>query len=170
MSGIQFMATSQRSTKATAGRYRDAVTLLKADHQQVKQWFAQFRKAGEQARQGMLARNICDALRLHTSIEEEIFYPAFLEATKNEDIHHEAEVEHQSAERLIVEIEQSTPADDFFRAKVNVLGEMIKHHIREEEKPGGMFAKARKAKMDLRTLGQQLAERKSELESEQQAA
>jgi len=130
------------------------VTLLKADHQQVKQWFAQFRKAGEQARQGMLARSICNALRLHTSIEEEIFYPAFLEATKNEDIHHEAEVEHQSAERLIVEIEQSTPADDFFRAKVNVLGEMIKHHIREEEKPGG----------------QQLAERKSELESEQQAA
>jgi len=146
------------------------VTLLKADHQQVKQWFAQFRKAEDQARQGMLARNICDALRLHTSIEEEIFYPAFLEATKNEDIHHEAEVEHQSAEHLIVEIEQSTPADDFFRAKVNVLGEMIKHHISEEEKPGGMFAKARQAKMDLRTLGQQLAERKSELESEQQAA
>jgi hypothetical protein len=139
------MATSQRSTKATAGRYRDAVTLLKADHQQVKRWFAQFRKAGDHARQGMLARNICNALRLHTSIEEEIFYPA-------------------------VEIEQSTPADDFFRAKVNVLGEMIKHHIREEEKPSGMFAKARKAKMDLRTLGQQLAERKSELESEQQAA
>jgi hemerythrin superfamily protein len=169
-SGIQFMATSQRSTKATAGRYRDAVTLLKADHQQVKQWFAQFKKAGDQTRQGMLARNICNALRLHTSIEEEIFYPAFLEATKDEDIHHEAEVEHQAAERLIVEIEQSTPADDFFRAKVNVLGEMIKHHVREEEKPGGMFAKARKAKMDLRALGQQLAERKSELESEQQAA
>jgi hemerythrin superfamily protein len=164
------MATSRRSTKAAAGRYRDAVTLLKADHQQVKQWFEQFRKASGETRRGVLARNICHALRLHTTIEEEIFYPAFLEATGNEDIHHEAEVEHQAAERLIVEIEQSTPSDDFFRARVNVLGEMIKHHVREEEKPGGMFATARKAKMDLKTLGQLLAERKSELESEQQAA
>lgn len=164
------MATSRRSTRAAAGRYRDAVALLKADHQQVKQWFAQFKKADDQARQQMLARNICHALRLHTNIEEEIFYPAFLEATEAEDIHHEAEVEHQAAERLIVEIEQSSPADDFFRAKVNVLGEMIKHHVREEEKPGGMFARARKVRMDLKSLGQQLAERKSELESEQQAA
>jgi len=164
------MATSRRSTRAAAGRYRDAIALLKADHQQVKQWFAQFEKASDHARQQMLARNICRALRLHTSIEEEIFYPAFLEATEEKDIHHEAEVEHQAAERLIVEIEQSTPSDDFFGAKVTVLGEMIKHHVREEEKPGGMFAKARKARMDLKALGQQLAERKSELESEQQAA
>ncbi|MBV8878235.1 MAG: hemerythrin domain-containing protein [Gammaproteobacteria bacterium] len=164
------MATARRSTKATAGRYRDAITLLKADHQQVKQWFAQFKKLSDASRQQMLARSICQALRLHTSIEEEIFYPAFLEATGNKDIHHEAEVEHQAAERLIVEIEQSNPSDDFFKAKVNVLGEMIKHHVREEEKPGGMFAKARKARMDLKALGQQLAARKSELESEQQAA
>ena len=164
------MATSRRSTRAAAGRNRDAVTLLKADHQQVKQWFAQFKKASEPSRQQMLARSVCHALRLHTSLEEEIFYPAFLDATSDKDIHHEAEVEHQAAERLIVEIEQSNPSDDFFRAKVNVLGEMVKHHIREEEKPGGMFAKARKAKMDLKTLGQQLAERKSELEAEQQAA
>lgn len=164
------MATSHRSTRATSGRYRDAVTLLKADHQQVKQWLAQFSKAREPARQQMLARNICQALRLHTNIEEEIFYPAFLEATHNKDIHHEAEVEHRAAEGLILEIEQSSPSDDFFRARVNVLGEMVKHHIREEEKPGGMFARARQARMDLKALGKQLAERKSELESEQQAA
>jgi hemerythrin superfamily protein len=164
------MATARRSTKAAAGRNRDAITLLKADHQQVKQWFAQFKKASDASRQQMLARSICQALRLHTNIEEEIFYPAFLEATRNKDIHHEAEVEHQAAERLILEIEQSSPSDDFFKAKVNVLSEMIKHHVREEERPGGMFAKARKARMDLKALGQQLAERKSELESEQQAA
>jgi hemerythrin superfamily protein len=164
------MATSHRSTRGTAGRYRDAVTLLKADHQQVKQWFAQFSKARERARQQRLARDICQALRLHTNIEEEIFYPAFLEATNNKEIHHQAEVEHLAAERLIIEIEQSSPSDDFFRARVNVLGEMVKHHIREEEKPGGMFAKARQARMDLKALGQQLTARKSELESEQQAA
>ena len=162
------MPTTSRSSRATTGRYRDAITLLRADHQQVKQWFAQFAKATDPRRQTTLARSICHALRVHTALEEEIFYPAFLESTGNKAIHHEAEVEHQAAERLILEVEQSTPADEFFRAKVNVLGEMIKHHVREEEKPGGMFAKARRARMDLKGLGQQLAQRKSQLEAEQQ--
>ncbi len=164
------MATTRRPARRTAARYTDAVSLLRADHQQVKQWFAQFRKARDPARQRTLARNICQALRVHTNIEEEIFYPAFLEATKSKDLHHEAEVEHQAAERLIVEIEQSAPTDEFFTARVNVLGEMITAHVRLEEKPGGMFARARKARMDLKVLGQQLAQRKSELESEQQSA
>ncbi|MBV8144894.1 MAG: hemerythrin domain-containing protein [Gammaproteobacteria bacterium] len=159
------MPIASRTTKAT-GRHRDAVTLLKSDHQQVKAWFAQFTKATDQVRQGTLARDICHALRVHTTLEEEIFYPAFLESTGNKAVHHEAEVEHQAAERLIAEIEDSTPADDFFTARVNVLGELIKHHVREEEKPAGLFAKARKAGMDLKGLGAQLAERKSQLEAE----
>ena len=162
------MPTSRQSSRAATARSRDAIALLKADHQQVKQWFAQFKKATDQRRQSALAQSICDALRLHTTIEEEIFYPAFLESTGDRDLHHEAEVEHQAAERLILEIEQSSPSDEFFTAKVNVLGEMIKHHVREEERPGGMFAKARKARMDLKGLGRQLAERKSQLQAEQQ--
>ena len=108
-------------------------------------------------------------MRLHTAVEEEIFYPAFLAATQDKAIHHEAEVEHHAAEELIAEIEKLTPADDYFTAKVNVLGEMIKHHVKEEEKPGGMFVEARKAKMDLAALGARLAERKSQLESGQKA-
>jgi len=162
------MPTSRQSSRAATARSRDAIALLKADHQQVKQWFAQFKKATDQRRRSALAQSICDALRLHTTIEEEIFYPAFLESTGDRDLHHEAEVEHQAAERLILEIEQSSPSDEFFTAKVNVLGEMIKHHVREEERPGGMFAKARKARMDLKGLGRQLAERKSQLQAEQQ--
>jgi hypothetical protein len=164
------MATSLKSKSTRPARHRDAVTLLKADHQRVKQWFAQFRKATDESRQSALAREICHALRLHTTIEAEIFYPAFLAATQHKAIHHEAEVEHHAAEELIAEIEKSTPADDYFRAMVNVLGEMIKHHAKEEEKPGGMFAEARKAKMDLAALGARLAERKSQLESGQTAA
>jgi hemerythrin superfamily protein len=162
------MATAKKSVRPV--RRRDAVALLKSDHQQVKQWFAQFRKAADQARQNALARDICHALRLHTTIEEEIFYPAFLKATQDKDIHHEAEVEHHGAKELIAEIERSSASDDYFRARVNVLGEMIKHHVREEEKPGGMFSEARRAKMDLLALGEQLAERKSQLESVEQAA
>jgi hemerythrin superfamily protein len=164
------MPTSLKSKSTRPVRHRDAVTLLKADHQQVKQWFAQFRKTTDESRQRALAREICHALRLHTTIEEEIFYPAFLSATQDKDIHHEAEVEHHAAKELIAEIEKLTPSDNYFRAKVNVLGEMIKHHVKEEEKPGGMFAQARKAKMDLATLGTRVAERKSQLESGEKAA
>jgi hypothetical protein len=144
--------------------------LLKADHRQVSELLAQFKKTAKESRQITLARDICQAFRLHTLIEEELFYPAFLLATEDEDIHHQAEVQHQAAKELIVEIEKLTPGDDYFRPKVNVLGEMIKHHAREEEKPGGMFAEARKAKMDLLALGARLAARKSQLESEQKAA
>jgi hemerythrin superfamily protein len=164
------MVTSTKSRAARSPRQRDAVALLKSDHAQVKQWFATFKRVSDTTQQSSLARNICQALRLHTALEEEIFYPAFLEATDDEDIHHQAEVEHQAAEQLISQIEQLSPSDEYFTARVNVLGEMIKHHITEEEKPGGMFAEAKKAKMDLVGLGKQLAERKSQLESQQQAA
>ena len=164
------MATPVKSGRTRPSRRRDAVALLKADHRQVKQWFAQFARTSNHARQNSLARDICHALRLHTTIEEEIFYPAFLEATHDKDIHHKAEVEHYGAKELVAEIERSSASDDYFRAKVNVLGEMIKHHVKEEEKPGGMFSEARKAKMDLLALGERLAERKSQLETMEKAA
>jgi hemerythrin superfamily protein len=162
--------TARKSTRRTASRTRtrkaasnDAIALLKADHREVESWFEQFESARSQSRQQELASKICQALKVHTQIEHEIFYPAFLEATGDEDIHHEAEVEHQGAEKLISEIEASGPDDDYFRAKVTVLSEMIKHHVNEEEKRDGMFAKARQSDMDLATLGEQLASRKSEL-------
>jgi hemerythrin superfamily protein len=144
----------------------DAITLLKADHRQVEDWFGQFEKARDEDRKQKLATQICTALKVHTMIEEEIFYPAFLEATEEKDIHHEAEVEHDGAKKLIAEIEASSPDDDYFDAKVTVLSEMIKHHVKEEEKPGGMFSKARDSELDLDALGEQLAMRKAELEGE----
>jgi hemerythrin superfamily protein len=141
----------------------DAIALLKADHRQVTEWFEQFQKSRAPRQKASLAERICAALRVHTQIEEEIFYPAFLEATDEKDIHHEAEVEHNGAKKLIAEIEQSGPEDDYFDAKLKVLSEMIKHHVNEEEKRGGMFAEARSSKLDLRQLGEQLAARKAQL-------
>ena len=79
-------------------------------------------------------------------------------------MHHEAEVEHDGAKKLIAEIEASSPDDEYFKAKMSVLSEMIKHHVNEEEKRGGMFSEARHADMDLVALGEQLAARKAELE------
>jgi hypothetical protein len=156
---------TQTSSRRGPNSAKDAIALLKADHRQVEEWFAAFEKARDKNRKAQLAAQICDALRVHTQIEEEIFYPAFLEATDYEDIHHEAEVEHEGAKRLIGEIE-SKPSDEYFGARVAVLSEMIKHHVKEEEKPDGMFAKARKSDMDLAEIGEQLQARKSELEGD----
>ena len=153
------MAKAKKATRP------DAISLLKADHRQVEKWFSQFEKARDSSRKEKLARQICDALKVHTAIEEEIFYPAFLEATKDKEIHHEAEVEHAGAKKLIAEITSSDARDDYYDAKVTVLSEMIKHHVKEEEQLGGMFAEARKAEMDLTDLGEQLKERKAELEA-----
>jgi len=141
----------------------DAVALLKADHREVEGLFEQFQKTKSEERKKALASKICNALKLHTAIEEEIFYPAFLDATEEEDIHHEAEVEHEGAKKLIDEIETSGPSDDYYDARVKVLSEMIKHHVNEEEKRDGMFAKAKQSDMDLNALGQALKARKKEL-------
>ena len=145
---------------------QDAIALLKADHRQVEEWFEKFEETESGARKQELATKICDALTVHATIEEEIFYPAFLEATDDKDIHHEAEIEHEAAKRLIAEIEESSPDDEYFGSKVKVLSEMIKHHVKEEEQPEGMFAEARDSDMELGALGEQMAARKAALEGE----
>jgi hemerythrin superfamily protein len=147
----------------------DAIALLKADHRQVEEWFSKFEKANKTRKQ-QLAANICDALVVHTMIEEEIFYPAFLQATGDKDLHHEAVVEHAGAKKLIAEIQRMSPEDDYFDAKVTVLSEMIKHHVKEEEQPGGMFAEARKSRLDLAALGEALLARKKEVQARAKAA
>ena len=155
---------------ASRSKTPDAIALLKADHRQVEQWFAQFDKSSSKSKKQQLADSICEALTIHTTIEEEIFYPAFLQATRDKDTHHEAVVEHAGAKKLISEIQDMSSDDDFFDAKVTVLSEMIKHHVKEEEQAGGMFAEAKKSKMDLQQLGEQLALRKQELQSQPKAA
>jgi hemerythrin superfamily protein len=164
----------QTQRKASAGNGRaaaksDAIALLKADHREVEGWFEQFEKARSANRKQELAQKICMALTVHTMIEEEIFYPAFLEATDEQDLHHEAEVEHAGAKNLIAQIVASGPDDEYYDAKVSVLSEMIKHHVKEEEQRDGMFAKARQAEMDLRELGAQLQARKGELMSDRES-
>jgi hemerythrin superfamily protein len=166
--GIPDMANPKRKPKngKKAAPTRDAIALLKADHRQVAEWFDEFEGARSADKKQKLASQICGALRVHTAIEEEIFYPAFIQATKDKDIHHEAIVEHAGAKDLISQIEESGPTDDYFDSKVKVLSEMIKHHVKEEEQPGGMFAEAKASKMDLEELGGELLRRKAELSAE----
>jgi len=157
------MSTRKSIRKTAPSSRRDAISLLKADHRQVASWFSSFGKTSSEVRKQQLASRICSALKVHTRIEEEIFYPAFLEQTQAQAMHHEAVVEHDGAKKLIAEIEAARPTDEYYDAKVTVLSEMIKHHVKEEEQPGGMFAKARRSDMDLAELGRRLAARKKQL-------
>jgi hemerythrin-like domain-containing protein len=151
------------SSKArVARRPKDAIALLRADHATVQALFDQFEKARNEASKQRLAQQICMELKIHAAIEEEIFYPATREALpKQEDLLDEAEVEHASAKELIAQIEAGGPGTELWDAKVTVLGEYIKHHVKEEQNE--MFPKVRKTKLDLMALGAQLLAKKEEL-------
>ena len=142
-------------------RSKDAIALLKEGHDKAQKLFKQFEEAKGDGRKEKLARQICMELTVHTTIEEEIFYPA-CDGKIEEDMLKEAYVEHDAAKLLIAEIEAgSGKTDDFFDAKVQVLGEQIDHHVKEEEDE--LFPKVRKADIDTNSLGEQLAARKQEL-------
>jgi hemerythrin superfamily protein len=143
--------------------FTDAIALLKADHRKVETLFEQFEKTQSASRKQSLAHEICAELKIHTMIEEEIFYPAFRGKIEDDTLD-EAYVEHDGAKVLINDIEASSPDDDFYDAKVKVLSEDIKHHVHEEEMPSeGMFAQCRKTDVDLVALRDQLLARKEEL-------
>lgn len=147
----------------------DAIALLKADHRKVEGLFEDFEKARGPARKAALVRQICMELTVHTMIEEEIFYPA-CRGKVEEDTLDEAYVEHDGAKMLIAELSESEPDESFYDAKVKVLSEEIKHHVKEEEmRSEGMFAQARDAGLDMDALGRQMAVRKDELKAEFEA-
>lgn len=143
----------------------DAIALLTKDHRDVKKLFTAYqhlvdKKAPAEERQ-QIAEEICEALSAHATAEEEIFYPAVREAAKNADDElDEAEVEHSSLKELITQIQDMEPDDDLYDAKVKVLGEYVEHHVKEEE--GEMFPKAKKTKLDMEELGEQIKARKEE--------
>jgi hemerythrin superfamily protein len=153
------------ATSAGTSAALDAIKLLTADHRAVKALFQNYQElvdsdARDDDKQD-IADQICSMLTVHAQIEEEIFYPAAHEAIKEPDLVDEATVEHASAKDLIAQLEASDPSDALFDAKVKVLGEYIDHHVKEEETE--LFPQARKAKLDLHALGEQMSERKSEL-------
>lgn len=162
------MHLNERHAMATRKPKQDAITLLKADHRKVEELFEKYEKA--KAKKADIAQQICLELTVHTTIEEEIFYPACEEAGIEEDMLDEAFVEHDGAKVLIAELREGKPDDDFYDAKVKVLSEMIKHHVKEEEQRDGIFAQAKAADLDLVALGEQLMARKEELAAEIKAS
>lgn len=150
--------------------HADAVALLKADHRKVEELFETFESARGEARKQKLVEQICMELVIHTMIEEEIFYPA-CRGEIEEDTLEEAYVEHDGAKVLIAELQDSQPDAAFYDAKVKVLSEMIKHHVKEEEQRSeGMFAQAKEAGLDLKDLGERMTARKQELQKQFKSA
>lgn len=160
------MTQAKQGSKQTHGL--DAIALLKEDHTRVKNLFEQFEAMSggdeEAAAKDGLVKRICAELMRHAQIEEEVFYPAVRKAIDDDKMMDEAEVEHASAEDLIIQLEGMEPGDDQYDAKVMVLREMIEHHVAEEEEE--MFPKAVKAKVDTAALGEALSQRKQALREE----
>ena len=143
--------------------FTDAIALLKADHREVEELFEKFENASGKERKQKLAEQICTELKIHSMIEEEIFYPA-LDGKIDDDLLKEAYVEHDGAKVLINDIMAGGADEEYSDAKVKVLSEEIEHHVEEEEKPKeGMFAQARDADVDLVELRDRMAARKEEL-------
>jgi hypothetical protein len=147
------------------GEILNAIELLKADHRAVEELFEKYENTNGAAAKKKLADKICMELSVHTAIEEEIFYPA-CKGEVEDDMLDEAHVEHDGAKMLIAELLAGSPEDAFYDAKVKVLSEEIKHHVKEEEQRDGMFAQAKKAGLDLEALGEEMAARKKELMAE----
>jgi hemerythrin-like domain-containing protein len=138
--------------------------LLKQDHREVEELFSRFEKTGSSStkrRQELVSRMI-EALSMHAAIEEQVFYPAVRqEVSKANDTVLESLEEHHVVKWTLSELEKMDPADERFTAKVTVLTESVRHHVREEEKE--LFPMVRKelGADRLRELGSELRAAKS---------
>ena len=149
------MATAKKAAP------KDAIAMLKADHKKVSDLFAEFEKARAASTKKKLVSAICTELSVHAQVEEEMFYPAVKAALKDKVLIPEAVVEQATMKELISQIKGVEPSGEMYDAKVKVLAEYVKHHVKEEHKE--MFPKAAKTRLDMMALGAQMAARKSEL-------
>ena len=156
------MTASKTTTshKAPAAA-KDAIALLKADHESVSHLFAEYEKTRSVANKKALVAEICTALSVHAQIEEEMFYPAVKTALKDKLLVPEATVEHAGVKDLIAQLEGVEPDGEMYDAKVKVLSEYVKHHVKEEQTE--MFPKAKASSLDMVELGDRMASRKDEL-------
>ena len=140
---------------------QNAIALLRADHKKVSELFEQYERTRSAEKKGAIVAEICAELTVHAQIEEEIFYPTVKAALKDKELIPEALVEHASLKSLIAEVEGVKAEGEMFDAKIHVMAEFVKHHVKEEQNE--MFPKAEKTTIDMDELGAQLAERKEEL-------
>jgi hemerythrin-like domain-containing protein len=165
------MKAKAMATRRTNNGMSMPIKMLTDDHSKVKKLFREFEKADHEDAETCreIAEKACAELKVHTTIEEEIFYPAVREALPDEaELLEEAKIEHESAKALIQKVEQLEPGTPQYAAAFTVLAEYVQHHIKEEEDE--MFPKARKADIDHDGLADWMQTRKEDLQSSQGAA
>lgn len=156
MTGNQKKPKNSSSPKA-----QEATAMLRADHLLVDSLFKEYEKAKSSTRKKALVAQICQELTIHAQIEEEIFYPQVKDVLNDKVLIPEATVEHATLKDLIAQIEDAEPDEELYDARVKVLSEYVKHHVKEEQNE--IFPKVKEAKLDLREIGEQLKQRKEEL-------
>lgn len=144
-----------------AAKPMDAIALLRADHKAVAALFAEFASTKAPGKKKALVAKICSALGVHAQVEEEIFYPAVKQALKDKVLIPEAIIEQQTMKALIGQVQGAEPDGEMYDARVTVLAEYVKHHVKEEHTE--MFPKAKASKLDMLALGAVMAERKAQL-------
>ncbi len=152
---------TKRAAPGRSSLSPDAIALLKADHQRVSDLFGQYEKSRSATKKQAIVATICRELTVHAMIEEEIFYPAVKAALKDKELVPEAIVEHATLKEFIAKVDGKLPDGEMFDAHVQVFGEYVKHHVKEEQNE--MFPKARKTRLDMKALGRQMLERKEAL-------
>jgi len=140
---------------------QDAIALLRADHKLVSTLFDEYESARSTNKKKELVTKICTELTVHAQVEEEIFYPAVKLALKDKELIPEATVEHATLKDLIAQVEGVEPDGEMFDAKIKVMSEYVKHHVKEEQNE--IFPKAKATKLDMLELGEKIAQRKKEL-------
>ena len=151
------MPTATKTTPAP----KEATAMLRADHKLVSELFEQYEKSRSTAKKKELVAQICKELTVHAQVEEEIFYPAVKAALKDHELIPEASVEHATLKDLIAQVEGLEPDGEMFDAKIKVMSEYVKHHVKEEQNE--IFPKARATRLDMVELGAQIDARKQEL-------
>lgn len=137
--------------------------MLKQDHTKVKELFEQFKEAKDSRSRERIIQETLLELDVHAKLEETLIYPAIREKVDADQVMDEALEEHHVAHFLIKELRRMRPSDDHYEAKFTVLGESIKHHVKEEE--GTMFPEAEKADIDWEDLNQEVMKRKEALKA-----
>ena len=168
---METLSTSKPTSSPKSGsgtpakaKSKEATAMLRADHQLVSRLFEEYEAARSSSKKMQLVSRICMELTVHAQIEEEIFYPAVKQALNDHEIVPEAMVEQATMKDLIAQIEGIEPDGEMYDAKVKVLSEYVKHHVKEEHSE--MFPKAKASNLDLVKLGEQMSARKEELMAE----
>jgi hemerythrin superfamily protein len=150
-----------KTARASTSSGQDAIALLRADHKKVSELYAQYESTRSAAKKKALVATICLELSVHARVEEEIFYPAVKAALKDKEMIPEAQVEHASLKELIAQVKDREPDGEMFDAKIKVMSEYTKHHVKEEQNE--IFPAAKKTRLDMLDLGARIAARKEEL-------